>query len=314
MSARQIVAVTGADGFIGRHLVRELLGRGIQVRALSRRAALSAQPGLEILITPDIVAAPWAQLLSGAHAVVHLAARAHRAAPRNATQAQRLLAVNVEAVGSLARAAGACGVQRMVLVSSIGVLGSSSGRQPFDADSRPAPHDEYAASKLAAEQAAAEASAKSGLRLCVLRPPLVFGPDAPGNFPQLLTAIRRGLPLPLGAIANQRSFLSVWNLCDLIRTCLTHPQACEAPWLAADSGTLSSADLVRLCAGYLGVRARLWPVPVGVLRLAAAMLGRGADFTRLCGNLVVDDRFTRQSLQWQPPLTLQEGLRRSCQP
>ena len=308
------MVVTGADGFIGRHLVRGLLERGLQVRALSRRASAAVHPQLEVLTVPDIVGAPWPQLLSGAQTVVHLAAIAHRAAPRDPAQAQRLRAVNIEAVAALARAAGVAGLERMVLVSSIGVLGSSSGSRPFDADSRPAPHDDYSASKLEAERAAAAASASSGLQLCVLRPPLVFGPDAPGNFPQLLGAIRRGLPLPLGAIANQRSFLSVWNLSDLIATCLTHPQATQRPWLAADSGTLSSAELVRLCAGYLGVRARLWRVPGTALRLAAAALGRSADFTRLCGNLVVDDRLMRQTLQWQPPLTLQEGLRRSCQP
>jgi nucleoside-diphosphate-sugar epimerase len=314
VSALQTVVVTGADGFVGRHLVRELLDRGGQVRAVSRRGALPKHPRLEVLTTPDIVDAPWPQLLNGARAVVHLAAIAHRGAPRDAAQVQRLRAVNVEAVARLARSAGAGGVARLVLVSSVGVLGSSSGTRSFDADSRPAPHDDYSASKLEAEHAAAEASATSGLQLCVLRPPLVFGPDAPGNFPQLLTAIRRGLPLPLGAIANRRSFLSIWNLCDLIATCLSHPQAAQRPWLAADSGTLSSAELVRLCAGYLGAPARLWRVPVSALRLAAAALGRRADFTRLCGDLVVDDRLTRQTLQWQPPLTLEEGLRRSCQP
>jgi nucleoside-diphosphate-sugar epimerase len=311
--SRPTIVVTGADGFIGRHLIPELLNRDLRVRALSRHPVTAAHPLLEAIPLPDIVGAPWPGLLSGAHAVVHLAALAHRAAPRDAAAVQRLRAVNVDAVANLTAAAGTAGLERMILVSSVGVLGANSGLTPFDAASPLAPHDAYSASKLEGERAAAGASTSSGLKLCVLRPPLVLGPDAPGNFPQLLNAIRRGLPLPLAAVDNQRSFLSVWNLCDLILTCLQHPLAAREPWLAADSGTLSSADLIRLCAGFLGVRPRLWRVPVSALRLGAKALGRGADFTRLCSNLVVDDRFTRETLQWQPPLTLAEGLRRSCQ-
>jgi nucleoside-diphosphate-sugar epimerase len=197
-------------------------------------------------------------------------------------------------------------------LSSIGVLGATSGSGSFDALSQPSPHDFYARTKLEGERAAAAAAA--GTELCVVRAPLVFGPEAPGNFGRLIASIRKGWPLPLGAIRNRRSLVSVWNLCDLLIACLTRPGAPGAPLLVADAPAVSTPELVRLCAELLGVTARLWPVPVGVLRLAAAAAGREADFMRLCGSLTVDDRDTRRRLEWAPPLDLRAGLRQSLRP
>ncbi len=145
----------------------------------------------------------------------------------------------------------------------------------------------------------------------MVRAPLVFGPKAPGDFGRLVASIQHGGPLPLGAIRNRRSLVSVWNLCDLLIACLTHPAAPGAPLLVADAPAVSTPELVRLCAEMLGVTARLWPVPVGVLRLAAAAAGREVDFMRLCGSLTVDDRDTRRRLGWAPPLDLRAGLRQS---
>jgi nucleoside-diphosphate-sugar epimerase len=308
------VLVTGGGGFVGRHLVAELLGRGIPVRALVRHlqpGLLPDHPLLEIRDTADIATAPWQELLAGADAVVHLAAVAHRPAPRSAAERQRMRTVNVGAVADLTRAACRSGVQRLVLLSSIGVLGATSGDRAFDAASIPEPHDFYSHTKLDAERAAHEASSGSSTEVCVVRPPLVFGPNAPGNFGRLVAAVRCGVPLPLGAVNNRRSLISVWNLCDLLVTCLTHPRAPLAPVLAADGESISTAELIRVCAAYLHARPVLIRVPVGVLRVACRMLGREEDFERLCGSLVVDAHDTQQRLGWWPPLDLQAGLRRA---
>ncbi len=140
MNAAPRVIVTGADGFIGRHLLDELLGRGYCVRAVTRRP-LAPHASLEVCVIDDICAAPWEPILRDAEAIVHLAAVAHRGSPRTEAQVLRMRAVNVDAVGALARAAATAGVRRMILLSSIGVLGATSGSGSFDARSPPAPHD-----------------------------------------------------------------------------------------------------------------------------------------------------------------------------
>jgi nucleoside-diphosphate-sugar epimerase len=220
-------------------------------------------------------------------------------------------AVNRNAVGDITCAAGACRLRRMVLLSSIGVLGADSGSGAYTSDSPPAPHDFYSLTKLEGERLASEESRGAGLSLCIVRAPLVFGPDAPGNFARLLAWMRRGVPLPLGAVSNRRSLVSVWNLCDLIALCLEHPDADRAPVLAGDAETPSTPELLRRCAQLLGTRARLVSAPLPLVRAAAAVLGRAADFERLCGSLVIDTRETRERLGWRPPLTLDQGLRRT---
>jgi nucleoside-diphosphate-sugar epimerase len=303
--------VTGAAGFIGRHLVRELTDRGHAVRAIVRagNAPLPAHGVLEIRQIRDILGAPWTELLSGADSVVHLAAVAHRGAPDSAKQ-RRVSAVNVDAVEELTRAAANLGLRRLIFLSSIGVLGATSGAGAFGADTEPAPHDFYSDTKLRAERIAA-ASVHSSLQLCIVRAPMVFGPGAPGNFARLVSYVRRGIPLPLGSVRNRRSLISAWNLCDLIATCLVHPRACAAPVLAADAEAVSTPQLVRLCAEALGTRALLLPLPVQLLRLTCNILGRHAEFERLCGSLVIDTRETCARLGWDAPLTLREGLRRT---
>jgi nucleoside-diphosphate-sugar epimerase len=315
MSAeRAPVVITGASGFIGRHLVAELLGRGRAVRALVRhasRARLPAHPRLEVCEIADILDAPWGELLAGGDSLVHLAAIAHRGAPRRPSEERRVRAVNRNAVGEITCAACACRLRRMVLLSSIGVLGANSGSGAYRSDSPPAPHDFYSLTKLEGERLAAEESRGAALSVCIVRAPLVFGPDAPGNFARLLAWTRRGVPLPFAAIGNRRSLVSVWNLCDLIALCLEHPDADRAPVLAGDDEAPSTPELLRRCAQLLGTRARLVAAPVPVLRAAASVFGRAADFERLCGSLVIDTGETRERLGWRPPLTLDEGLRRT---
>ncbi len=304
-----VIVVTGASGFIGRHLVRALLAKNLRVRAVIRAQgrALGAHSGLEQCIINDLACAEWASILDGARAVIHLGAIAHRASPATPDEQRRIRLVNVDAVSALAAAAVASSVRRLVLVSSVGVLGVSSGELPFTEWSTPAPHDLYSRTKLDAEEAVKAAA----LETCIVRPPLVFGPDAPGNFGRMVTWIERGLPLPLGSVHNRRSLVSVWNLCDLLITCLDHPAATTRPLLVADNGVISTPELLRACAVHLGKRSRLFRCPVSLLRLLCAAAGRSAQFERLAGSLFVDTEQTRQRLGWEPPLSLAEGLART---
>jgi nucleoside-diphosphate-sugar epimerase len=307
-----MVVVTGAGGFIGTHLVAALAASGYEVRAVVRRhPPKDAVPGISHCLVSDIADADWGPILSGADAVVHLAAIAHR---RDSGDRARVRAVNVTAVSGLAMAAAAAQVRRLVLVSSVGVLGANSGNGSFAADAAPNPHDFYSLTKLEAEQAAQRVADDGGLELSIVRPPLVFGPDAPGNFGRLVRLIGSPWPLPFGAIHNRRSLVSVWNLCDFLIACITSAGALGPPLLVADDEAISTSELLRACNEILGRHTPIVAVPVPIVRLAGTLLGRRGDIERLCQSLRVDTHTSKARLGWKPPLSLRQGLTRTLRP
>jgi nucleoside-diphosphate-sugar epimerase len=228
---------------------------------------------------------------ANAQAVVHLAGIAHRAA-----SADELTRVNVEFAVQTGRAAAAAGAQ-FVFLSSVKVHGEESAA-PFDERSPIAPRDAYAESKARAEDAL---RAVPGLRLVVLRPPLVYGPGVKANFLALARAIARGVPLPLAGIENRRSFVYAANLSDAILACAADARASGKTYLVSDGAPLSTPVLCGEIAHALGRRARLFPLPRALLELLP-----GAR--RLTGSLEVDDSALRRELGWHPPATLAEGL------
>jgi nucleoside-diphosphate-sugar epimerase len=220
--------------------------------------------------------------------------------------------VNVGGSLALARAAAAAGVRRFVFISSVKVHGEATAPgRPFREDDPPAPMDAYGISKMEAEQALWEVSAATGMELVIIRPPLVYGPGVKANFAALVRLVRRGWPLPLGAIHNQRSLVSLDNLVDLIMTCLRHPRAADEAFLVSDGQDLSTTELVRCLGKALGRVPVLVPVPATLLRGLAAATGRSEVVQRLCGTLQVDVTRARQLLGWSPPVPVAEGLRRA---
>jgi len=149
---------------------------------------------------------------------------------------------------------------------------------------------------------------ETGLEVVIIRPPLVFGPGAPGNFNKLLLTVHRGIPLPLGAIHNRRSLVSLDNLIDLIMTCLDHPAAANQIFLVSDGEDLSTTTLLRSTAAALGRPAHLIPVPVPVLRMTAGLLGKADIAQQLCGSLQVDISKTQDLLGWAPPVSVDDAL------
>lgn len=303
------MVVTGANGFIGRHLVAALATRGFEVRAVMRpRSAIDVGPAGNPYMINDVADADWSPVLAGADAVVHLAAIAHR---RNSGDQARVRAVNVTAVSRLAAAAAESKVRRFVFISSVGVLGANSGDGAFTADSPPNPHDFYSLTKLEAERVAQRIADEHELELSIVRPPLVYGPNAPGNFGRLVRLIGGRWPLPFGAIHNKRSLVSVWNLCDFLMSCITSEGAAGAPLLVADDEAVSTSELLRACSELLGTPTRIVAVPVPIVRMAATLLGRRLDIDRLCQSLRVDTHASKARLGWKPPLSLREGLAKS---
>jgi nucleoside-diphosphate-sugar epimerase len=222
--------------------------------------------------------------------------------------------VNVDGSRRLAEQAAAAGVRRLVYLSSIKVNGEQTVlRAPFLCSDTPAPQDAYGVSKWEAEQALWEVSAKTGLEVVVVRPPLVYGPGVKGNLARLLKLVRLGLPLPFSAVQNKRSLIGLDDLVDLLIRCVDHPAAAGQTFLVSDGEDLSTPDLLRHMAAAMNRSPRLFPVPVSLVRLAGSALGKRAEIDRLVGSLQIDSSHTRQVLGWIPPVSVEEGIRRMVQ-
>lgn len=298
------ILVTGANGFVGRALCSHLHTFGHSVVPAVRRASGIAG---EVIVGDVEGASDWVPALSGCDAVVHLAARVHvmNDTARNPLGLYRT--TNTEATLELARQAAQSGVKRFVFISTIKVNGEARNRPYLETDA-PAPEDAYAISKWEAEQGLRQIGRETGLQVVILRPPLVYGPGVKANFLRLVQIIQRGWPLPLGAIHNRRSLLYLGNFVDAIQVCIEHPDAAGQTFLLDDGEPVSTPELIRALARAMGRPARLLAVPVGVLELAGALLGKRAAVARLTGSLYVDSSLIRSRLGWTPPFTMAAGL------
>lgn len=303
------VLVTGASGFVGQALCSALLSRGVTVIAAAR-SELPPAPGQGTVKLSEMSGATdWSRVLPGIEGIVHLAGRVHVMREASADPWAEYLCSNVEATRRLAEQAAEAGVRRLVYVSSVKVNGEATAPgRPFREDDAPAPEDPYGRSKLLAEEALAEVAGRTGLEAVVVRPPLVYGPGVKGNFLSLLNACRRRLPLPLAGIDNRRSLIYLGNLVDALMRCLDHPAAAGGTYLVRDGEDLSTPELVRRLSRALNVRPRLLPAPLGLMRLAAGLIGRRGAVDRLAGSLQVDDARIRGELGWAPPFTVDQGL------
>ncbi|ODU14638.1 MAG: NAD-dependent dehydratase [Thiobacillus sp. SCN 64-35] len=304
------VLVTGASGFVGRELCVTLLRSGHSVRGALRQieGRVVLLEGVEPVAVGAINAATdWKAALAGCDTVVHLAARVHVMDYMTSDPLAEFREVNSGGTLNLSSQAAHAGVKRFVFVSTVKVNGE--GRDdPYRETDPPAPEDAYAISKWEAEQGLRRVAQETGMEVVILRPPLVYGPAVKANFLQLMRTVERGWPLPLGAIRNRRSLLYLGNLVDAIRVCVEHPAAAGQTFLLDDGEPISTTGLVRALARAMGRPARLLAVPVGVLELAGALLGKRAAVMRLVGSLYVDSSAIRTRLDWTPPYSMEEGL------
>lgn len=310
----QRLLVTGANGFIGKALCIEAVNRRIAVRGITRAAYDFSSSGknidIENISLGDIDAnTDWNSALLNCDAVIHLAARVHVMREGADDSLSEFRRVNTAATEHLARCAAASGVRRLVYVSSIGVNGLvTDGTSKFSEEDNTNPHNAYALSKWEAEQALQRVASETGLEVVVLRPPLVYGAGAPGNFAQMLRLVDLGVPLPLANIKNKRDLLYVGNLVDALITCATHPAAANNTYLVSDGEAVSTPEILRGLAKELGVSSRVLPFPIGLLKLISAMFGRADQVDRLVGSLQVDSTKIRHQLGWLPPFSLQQGF------
>lgn len=287
------VAITGAGGFIGRHLCAAAREAGMEVQAVSRKA-LRESGG--------------ARHLTGATALVHLAGRAHGGPRATADVDGAYSEANVGLTRTVARACVTAGVPRLIFMSSAGVLGYASPDGGLRDDSPPAPHDAYTRSKLEAERVLLEDFADR-VETVILRPPVVYGPGAPGSFGRLLRLADTPWPLPLGGVKAPRSYISVRNLCDLLLSAVASSLPAGLRLLVADAETPSLSELIRLLRREMGRPSRLVRLPVPLLGALAGVVGRGPDVRALRYPFVVHATGAKEAFGWSPARRLEDELR-----
>ena len=304
---------TGANGFVGRGVCGTLVGR-YEVRGVLRNPGdYNAPKGIQCITGNLSGNFDWTNALDGISAVVHCAARVHVMSEKSFDPLAEFRAINVAGTLCLARQAAEAGVRRFVFISSIKVNGEwTSPGCAFTPDQIPAPVDPYGISKMEAEQRLIELAAETEMDVVIIRPPLVYGPGVKANFLAMMRWLARGVPLPLGAIHNQRSLVGIDNLVNLILTCIDNPAAANQVFLVSDGEDLSTTELLVRMGRALGKPNRLIPMPERLLTLGASMLGKPDIAQRLCGSLQVDITKTRELLGWQPPVSVDEGLRRTA--
>lgn len=308
------VLLTGCTGFVGRSILTRLCRDGEAVVACSRTEMLKSPGAAECLQVADLDSnMDWARALGGVRVVIHCAARVH---VMNDTSSDPLIAfrkVNVYGTLNLARQAAAAGVRRFIFISSIKVNGEGTVLGAlYHADAQLAPADPYGVSKMEAEQGLRVLAAETGMEVVIIRPVLVYGPGVKANFLSMMRWLSKGVPLPFGAIHNRRSLVALDNLVDLIVTCIDHPAAANQAFLVSDGEDLSTTELLRKMGEALGKPARLLPVPSWMLKAGATILGKKALSQRLCGSLQVDISRTRELLNWTPPVSVDEALRKTA--
>ncbi len=306
------VLVTGATGFVGSALCEQLASDGYRVRAAVRSARQLPDAIAEQVVVGDIgPATEWELALRDVDYVVHAAARAHVMGD-GIHNSDLYFATNAHGTRRLAQAAARSGVRRFLYLSSIKVNGEERDR-PYSPADIPHPQGMYAVSKLSGEEAVMQTAAAGSMQVAVIRPPMVYGVGVRANFLRLLSWVDRQWPLPLGAIDNRRSLVSVWNLSSLVMRMLSVDAAVSGTWLVSDMDDLSTPGLIRRLAELMRRRSRLIAVPEPILRMAGRLTGRSAEVARLCGSLTVNAAKTSQELGWSPPLSVTEGLARTVE-
>jgi len=321
------VLVTGSTGFIGSHLLPTLHQHNWQITAAIRQefefpASLSIKT-IKVGEIDDMT--DWQEALLGIDTVIHLAGRSHILHETISNPEAAFIKVNTKGTINLVKQSLKAGVNHFIFVSSIHAMAAESD-DILNENSPCHPDSPYGGSKLQAEQALINLAKDSNMTWTILRPTLVYGPGNRANMERLMKLIKRGLPLPFGAIKNRRSFVFVGNLVAAIITCLDHPNAANQIFLISDNQAVSTPQLIRLIAQQIQQPCQLLPVPTTLLRFLGYLgdslefiTGKNLPFNtynidRLLGSLTVDSRYIQKTLNWQPPFTLEQGLAQTIQP
>jgi len=319
------ILVTGASGFIGKALCNKLVKTNLSTCVAVRNFNSDYNDNTikQILIKDINSNTNWKNVLNNINCIIHCAGIAHNMVKNNDLNLYR--STNLEGTKRLAEQAVEAGVKRLIFLSSVKVNGEFTDDKHVQKDKNyhkkitfthsdiPNPTDAYSVSKLEAEKALYKIYAKTGLEIVVVRLPLVYGKNVKGNLARLIKIIKLGVPLPFNAITNQRSMIGIDNLIDLLIKCIDHPNAVGKTFLVSDGKDLTTSDLIKLITLSMKQKVRLFPLPLFLLKFAATVFGKQSEINRLIGSLRVDCSYTQKILNWTPPVSVEEGIRRMTQ-
>ncbi|TEW50710.1 UDP-glucose 4-epimerase family protein [Psychromonas algicola] len=304
------ILITGVTGFLGQALINKVPSNNLKV--LSRKPLESENLNYYYgVIDKQSV---YQDALIDVEVVIHCAARVHVMNDAVSSPLEAFRNVNTYGTLNLAQQAAETGVKRFIFISSIKVNGESSELGfPFKPDDKFMPADPYALSKYEAEVGLRKIATETGMEVVIIRPPLVYGPGVKANFASMMKWVHKGIPLPLGGIKNNlRSLVSVDNLVDLIITCIDHPKAANHTFLVSDDQDLSTTDLLQNMALALNVKSKLISIAPSWFVLAAKLIAKPAISVRLCGSLQLDISKTKELLNWKPPYSAAECMKKTA--
>ena len=308
------ILVTGANGFVGLNIYKHLIKLNYSVKGIIRNLdnTLINCDSKYISVGNIDAETNWDNALEGIDCIIHCAGKAH--AMNKEVELDIYRKVNRDGTKHLAEQAVKAKIKRFIFLSSVKVNGESTGNSDgpkiFTNDDMPNPQDNYAISKFEAEKALWEVASKTGLEVVVIRLPLVYGHGAKGNLARLIKIIYSKIPLPLGGIQNKRSLIGIDNLVDILARFIEHPNAAGKTFLVSDGEDLSTPELIRLLASTMGQSAKLFTVPTFLLKFLGFVIGKQKEIDRLTDSLQIDSSHVREILNWTPPVSVEEGIRK----
>ena len=307
------VLVTGATGFVGHSLCVALISIGFKVTAMVRGPNKNVPDGVNVWVAPELpnLCPDSGKWLAGVDMIVHCAGLAHLPNNEDGQAENKFHEVNVQGTLSLATAAATANVRRFIFVSSIGVFGNQLKGYTFYSDTLPNPKTQYAKSKWEAEKALYALQKETSMAVLCLRPPMIYGPSAPGNFSLLAKLIAKGWPLPFGALREPRSFAAIDNVVDLLTQMLLHPDPPSGPYLISDPNLTTTTDFIRAMAHAMGVHLHLIPVPIPILLFGATLIQKGEQIRKMSVPLTADIQDTKTRLNWTPSTSMEVAMQRA---
>lgn len=308
------ICITGANGFVGKSLCKALISSNNSIRALARRIDSSLNSlKIEYIKIGDIsLDINLKEYLVGCDCIVHCAGKAHTMNDTDNVVVYQ--SANILGTKNLAEQAVVAGVKRFIFLSSVKVNGESTGNfddpKIFTNDDMPNPQDNYAISKFEAEKALWEIASKTNLEVVIVRLPLVYGTSAKGNLNCLIKLINSKIPLPFADIKNKRSLIGIDNLVDILIRCIEHPNAAGKTFLVSDGEDLSTSELINIIASGMNRSVKLFRLPRALLKFFGFILMRQSQIDRLTGSLQIDNSYVREILNWTPPISVEEGIKR----